>query len=54
MLAVSEAAQPSLLSLLETIPSPRSTTKKEMPWWPPSCFVLAAVTTKSARTPLVM
>ena len=25
-----------------------------MPWWPPSPVVLTAVTTKSARTPLVM
>ena len=33
---------------------PRSTTRNESPWWPPSGVVLTAVTMKSARTPLVM
>src|SRR5438876_4420718 len=28
--------------------------RNEIPWWPPSSVVLTAVTTKSARTPLVM
>ena len=28
--------------------------RNDMPWWPPSCVVLTAVTRKSARTPLVM
>jgi hypothetical protein len=31
-----------------------SSTRNEIPWWPPSSVVLTAVTTKSARTPLVM
>ena len=38
----------------ELTPSPRSTIKNEMPWWPPSCVVLTAVTMKWARTPLVI
>ena len=51
---VSEAAQPSFFSLLALTPCPRSTMKNEIPWWPPSAVVLAAVTMKCARTPLVM
>ena len=52
---VSEACQPSFSSFDATsTPSPRSTIRKEMPWWPPSCVVLTAVTMKCARTPLVM
>ena len=33
---------------------PFSITRNESPWWPPSWVVFTAVTTKSARTPLVM
>ncbi len=53
---MSDACQPSLSSFFDTEkPSiPRSITRKEMPWWPPSSVVLTAVTTKSARTPFVM
>ena len=36
-MAVSEACQPSLCSAEDSTPSPRSTIRKEMPWWPPSC-----------------
>src|SRR3954469_20367622 len=54
--AVSDACQPSFSSLRETVkPSmPFSRTKKERPWCPPAGVVFTAVTTKSARTPLVM
>jgi hypothetical protein len=38
----------------ELTPSPRSTIKNEIPWWPPSLLVFTAVTMKCARTPLVM
>ena len=31
-----------------------SSTRNEMPWWPPSSVVFTAVTMKSARTPFVM
>ena len=54
IVAVSEAAQPSFLSFAELTPSPRSTIRKEIPWWPPSSVVFTAVTRKCARTPLVM
>ena len=33
---------------------PFSISRNERPWWPPSSVVFTAVTTKSARTPLVM
>ncbi len=54
IVAVSEACQPSFCRAEEVTPSPRSTIRKEMPWWPPSRVVLTAVTMKWARTPLVM
>ncbi len=53
---MSDAHQPSFSSLRETLkPSmPFSITRNEIPWWPPSSVVFTAVTTRSARTPLVM
>ncbi len=53
---MSEASQPSFSSFFDTEkPSmPFSISRKERPWWPPSSVVFTAVTTKSARTPLVM
>jgi hypothetical protein len=54
IVAVSEAAQPSFFSLDAPTPSPRSTIRNEIPWWPPSAVVFTAVTMKWARTPLVM
>ncbi len=53
---MSDACQPSFSSFPATEkPSMScSISRNEMPWWPPSSVVLTAVTTKSARTPLVM
>ena len=53
---MSEACQPIFSSFFETAkPSmPFSMIRNEIPWWPPSSVVFTAVTTKSARTPLVM
>ena len=53
---MSEACQPIFSSFLETVkPSMSfSISRNDRPGWPPSAVVFTAVTTKSARTPLVM